>query len=578
MPGSCTAPWLAGPLRDALELGRRLRLAVGAPGSAGRPPSRPSGRLGPRSPRPDDERSAAVDAPRRPCAPNPSIDRLYELDRLVRGAVNRPLTETLVAGGKGLNVARAAIALGAEVGAVGLLAGHAGRWMAETLAAGGDPRALGVDRWRDSNLRRDPRRGGRQPDRAERGRTDGERDRVGRPRDALRAELAVGHVGLVTISGSLPPGAPPDGLAELTARATEAGIRVAVDAAGEPLRRALEVRPWLVKLNVAEAAATLGRPLASDQASDDDVARHSARDRRAGPAARSSSPVACAGAVALDPDGAATPRPSRRRFAAGYPVGSGDAFLAGRAVATLEGGSFADALRLGAAAAERQCARPRRRSARSADAAIRWRPGHPDRADRPARSVGRAVPVGDRRSQAAGRPSARTRSPMAEQERSIASRSIGLDALEEVRLDPAKVGPTRLTQASMARLGQHGLRAAAVGRAVAARDEPVGLQPVDEASDAAPAEDDAVGELVHPQPAVRRLGQLEERRVLGQRHLLLGPEVIVQASADEGVGSQERSPRRQARIARTQAARSVGSDSLLGGLAHRRIILDPPTD
>ena len=83
-------------------------------------------------------------------APNPSIDRLYELDRLVRDAVNRPRVETRVAGGKGLNVARAARALGAEVAAVALLAGHAGQWIAETLAAEGIDARLA---WADGETR-----------------------------------------------------------------------------------------------------------------------------------------------------------------------------------------------------------------------------------------------------------------------------------------------------------------------------------------------------------------------------------------------------------------------------------------
>src|SRR2546423_458498 len=53
------------------------------------------------------------------------------------GATARPDSFVQVAGGKGLNVARAARALGADVVAVALLRGHAGRWLAEGLAAEG---------------------------------------------------------------------------------------------------------------------------------------------------------------------------------------------------------------------------------------------------------------------------------------------------------------------------------------------------------------------------------------------------------------------------------------------------------
>ena len=195
--------------------------------------------------------------------PNPSIDRLYELDRLVRGEVNRPVTETLVAGGKGLNVARAATALGAEVRAVGLLAGHAGRWMADALAAEG---IVGRWTWTDGETRScfaiHDIDDGTLTELNEAGPTVGAYD-LGRPGQALSSELVQGGVGMVTISGSLPPGAPTDGLRQLASVAASLGVPVALDAGGEIVRLASAARPWLIKLNAAEAAATLAR--ASDR-------------------------------------------------------------------------------------------------------------------------------------------------------------------------------------------------------------------------------------------------------------------------------------------------------------------------
>jgi fructose-1-phosphate kinase PfkB-like protein len=70
-------------------------------------------------------------------APNPSIDRHFACARVVPGAIHRPDALVLRPGGKGLNVARAALALGGDVRAVALLAGHAGRWVAEALEAEG---------------------------------------------------------------------------------------------------------------------------------------------------------------------------------------------------------------------------------------------------------------------------------------------------------------------------------------------------------------------------------------------------------------------------------------------------------
>lgn len=85
-------------------------------------------------------------------APNPSVDKLFQVERLRPGAIHRPLGFVQVPGGKGLNVARAAAALGAEVQAVALLSGHAGKWIEEALAAEGVPCRGRVVRWRDAVL------------------------------------------------------------------------------------------------------------------------------------------------------------------------------------------------------------------------------------------------------------------------------------------------------------------------------------------------------------------------------------------------------------------------------------------
>src|SRR5436190_18351593 len=72
-------------------------------------------------------------------AANPSIDKLFEVERLIKGDIHRPLGLVATAGGKGLNVARAAHALHGDVVAVTLLRGHAGKWLEEQLSAEGVP-------------------------------------------------------------------------------------------------------------------------------------------------------------------------------------------------------------------------------------------------------------------------------------------------------------------------------------------------------------------------------------------------------------------------------------------------------
>jgi len=283
-------------------------------------------------------------------APNPSIDRLYELDQLRIDAVNRPGRETLVAGGKGLNVARAAASLGADVTAIALLAGHAGRWIADALAGEGLSSRLA---WCDGETRsciaiRDAsdesltelNEAGPNVDLAAWGRLVG----------ALRAELSAGGVGLVTVSGSLPPGAPRDGVAQLVAASREAGVPVGIDCSGEALRRALPERPTLVKLNLAEAASTLSGARADAPNGDEVTAVALARELAEQTGGASVVTRGLGGAIGVAPDGRIL-RISPPSIRGSYPVGSGDAFMAGVATAMLAGSPFQEAVRLGAAAA-----------------------------------------------------------------------------------------------------------------------------------------------------------------------------------------------------------------------------------
>lgn len=71
--------------------------------------------------------------------PNPSIDRTLTVPSLQPGTVHRATRVQLSAGGKGLNVCRAARLLETPVLATGPLAGHAGKALAELAAQEGIP-------------------------------------------------------------------------------------------------------------------------------------------------------------------------------------------------------------------------------------------------------------------------------------------------------------------------------------------------------------------------------------------------------------------------------------------------------
>src|SRR4051812_36548864 len=70
-------------------------------------------------------------------AVNASIDKIAAVDRLVPGRIHRPELLSVVAGGKPINVARAASRLGLSVVVVPVVAGHLGSWLEASLAREG---------------------------------------------------------------------------------------------------------------------------------------------------------------------------------------------------------------------------------------------------------------------------------------------------------------------------------------------------------------------------------------------------------------------------------------------------------
>jgi fructose-1-phosphate kinase PfkB-like protein len=133
------------------------------------------------------------------------------------------------------------------------------------------------------------------------------------------------RAGWLTIGGSLPPGAPDEGYRDLVAEAKTAGVRVAVDAEGERLRLALEAGPDVVKVNHAEARELLGVPTARREEAI--AAARKLRDLAGGDGHAGIVTRGAEGVVLVAPD--ATAYEGSLYVRGRYPVGSGDAFLAG---------------------------------------------------------------------------------------------------------------------------------------------------------------------------------------------------------------------------------------------------------
>ena len=271
----------------------------------------------------------------------PSVDLTYVVDHLELGRIHRPTEVVRRAGGKPLNLARAAAALGADVSVVAVLGGSTGDWLADQLAAA----SITVRRVTTPVLTRtcvsisaeDSDELTELYEYAE----PIPADVWAAAREALVAELT-SRPGWLVISGGPPRGLPPTGLAELAELAHHAGCRVAADTHGASLVPLLHSRPELVKINRAEAAAALGADAGRELP---DLARGLQQITHGSVVLTDG----VAGSFGVDPTGrgyAVAPPVRRGRF----PVGSGDAYLGGLLTALDSGDELAAALRLAAAA------------------------------------------------------------------------------------------------------------------------------------------------------------------------------------------------------------------------------------
>ena len=277
---------------------------------------------------------------------NPCEDWTVWVDRLVPAGTNRVQSETSQPGGKGINVARNLAALGAPACAVGLIGTESAGWLFNALE--------------ESGVRTDFVR---VPGKARRNlkifdRPAGAITEVNAPGLFASAPALAGVADaalrrakesrFLVLTGSLPPGCPPEYYGDLAARARRAApeCSVALDAEGEAFARGVRQAPFFVKPNLHELSLYAGRPLSSR--AEILAAAQSLLDAGVG-----------AVLVSMGPDGALYVDRGHRLFAQAVPVevrttvGAGDAMVAGFLSATAEGeapsGAFARAVACAAA-------------------------------------------------------------------------------------------------------------------------------------------------------------------------------------------------------------------------------------
>ncbi len=189
---------------------------------------------------------------------NPAMDRISTWPPLSLGRVNRAATVEVVPGGKGFNVARAAIRLGSAATAYGFLGGHVGEALREMILADGvvDRHTSIAAGTRVCFIVVEPRRG-RSTVLNEPGPKVSAVE-VARFLDDLRADC--GPNDLVVLSGSLPDSVRPDVAGDVLDIGRAAGARTIVDIHSDALRVAAARRPWMLKCNRRELLELVDAP------------------------------------------------------------------------------------------------------------------------------------------------------------------------------------------------------------------------------------------------------------------------------------------------------------------------------
>jgi 1-phosphofructokinase family hexose kinase len=274
---------------------------------------------------------------------NSAIDRTIAVPNFRQGRRHRSVEASTMAGGKGVNVARALKLLGRPVIATGLAGGPTGARLMERLA---EESILTDFTWIGGESRTniavvDPTTS-EQTEINERG-PEVSSEELERFLEKL-LYLARGAK-ICVLAGSLPPSIPPEFCARIITELKAIGVEAIVDTEGEALHATLRAGPAAVTPNAAEAEEAVGHEF---NARDELLSGVNGLVELGAAEAMITSERGC---VAVVSDGS-----SRRAYEVTAPelepistVGSGDAFLAGYVAARYEGASPRDCLALGVA-------------------------------------------------------------------------------------------------------------------------------------------------------------------------------------------------------------------------------------
>ena len=277
---------------------------------------------------------------------NPSIDRTLVVDKLVPGGLNRVLSKNDVAAGKGINVALTVSSLGLDSGCIGFMFRNNAAPFEKRLMMNSTPYEF---IWCEGDARTNVK---------VLDRTSGEITEINESGTAVddaalsrMVDLAVSYAensDYLVLSGSMPPGCPPDFYRTLISAVDGMGCRCILDADGERLKYGLQAHPFLIKPNRFELETMAGRKL--EQLSDIKDAARSVIDQGVEVVAVS---LGAEGALITDAD--ETYYSPRINIDVKSTVGAGDSMVAGLAAGFMGDNDLADTFRMGVACATARC-------------------------------------------------------------------------------------------------------------------------------------------------------------------------------------------------------------------------------
>jgi 1-phosphofructokinase/tagatose 6-phosphate kinase len=275
---------------------------------------------------------------------NAAIDRTLAVPNFHVGRRHRAVEQTAVAGGKGVNVARALKALGRPVLATGTAGGGTGGRIIELL----DEEGITNDFVRIQEESRmstaviDPT-DGVTTEINERGPalSNAERERV-----VERILYLAQGAQIVVLCGSLPRGVPVELYGQLVEDLKRLNVPTVLDTEGEPLRVGTRSGPDLVTPNLIEAEELVGHEFADDEDRLNGVREIVALGARDAVITYEAGCVALLGGDSAERVAYRVSVEPREPLS---PVGAGDAFLAGYVAGLYEGKGAEDCLRFATA-------------------------------------------------------------------------------------------------------------------------------------------------------------------------------------------------------------------------------------